>query len=402
MAQENSFPKISKELKFVLECTHDINKAAEIKELFPLLQWDNVINMAMTHRLFPFVYNAMRQFGSSEVPENVIKLLQQEYMKSAIKVVGIADEIVRIVNFMRDYGIQPLILKGPPLSVRINEDITLRPSSDIDILVDPLEFEKAEKILELMEYTRISPDFLLTPRKRKFYYKNDHHFEYFHNKHAILVELHWRIRSFDVKLFPTASSLSTQKINITECLVPVMDDEYWLMYLMVHGYKHMWTRLRWLYDIKEFLNNNLDWDKIIFIANNSELKSILHQTVILLNVLFDVSIPDQLQESVVNDQKAWQLSNTVMENLCENTNKENLPNLKFSRLKNVNYYNFSSRWRNMLIYISSLFKPTKDEFELIVLPDILFPLYYLIKIFNLLWKRIKSTCNFINIYFLKP
>lgn len=391
MVHNRLFPQISNELRFVLSCTNKVSHIeteVDHKELLTLLDWDSVLNLALTHSFFPFVYNTVSRLDSSAVPKYVITTLKQHYLKNAIKVVGIADEIVRIVKYMDNYGIQPLILKGPSLSVRINEDITLRPSSDIDILVDPLEFDEAEKLLEQMEYKRISPDFPLTPRQRKYYYKNDHHFEYFHNRRAVLVELHWRIRSFNLKSFPTASNLSTQKINITEYPVPVMDDAYWLVYLMVHGYKHMWSRLRWLYDIKELMYHTLDWDKIIFIADNSELRSILHQTVILLDVLFKVPIPDQLQESVVIDQKAWQLSYTVMEKLCGNINKKDLPESKFSHKKNFHYYNFNSRWRNQLFYIASFLKPTKEEFNLIALPDILFPLYYLIKPFNWLWRHL--------------
>jgi len=395
MALNRAFPKMPPELIFVLSCAKytETDKEKTNALMTPNIDWDRVLRLAITHRLFPLVYNTLNSLDKTSVPEYVIKTLQQHCIKNALKVVSITNEIVRIINQMGENEIQPLILKGSPLSVKINEDSVFRPTNDIDILVDPLEFARAEKVLEQMGYKRYSPDFSLTPWQQKAYFKRHHHFEYFHLKRAISVELHWRIRSFNIKRFPTSSNLSTQKINIAGCLVPVMDDEYWLLFLMVHGYKHMWSRLRWLYDIKEFMKINVDWDKIVIQADISELRPILHQTLILVNKLFDVAIPNRMEESVANDHKAWKLAYTVLGKLF--TIENNLPSTKspFKKdlLINLNYFNFT--WENKVFSLFSLLKPSEREFKLISLPDILYPLYYIVKPFHWLWKRILKFGN---------
>lgn len=369
--------KMSPELEFVLSC---INSAEVPEEVIASLNWNMVLNLAVIHSIFPLVYNTISRLNYPTVPKNIVMILQQKCIRSAIIIVGLADEIVRIVKDMEHSGVQPIILKGPPLSIKINEDIALRASSDIDILVDPAEFQRAEKILEKLEYRRISPNFSLTPRQQKNFFKKDHHFEYVNDKRAIKVELHWRIRSFNIKHFPSVSDLNTQKINVAGFAVPVMGNEYWLIYLMVHGYKHMWVRLRWLYDIKIFIEQNINWKKIITIAENTELKPILHQTLILLNTLFEVPIPQCLKQSVANDKKAWQLYYAVMEELC--TSKNNSYNPTFMNnftLKKINYFDFNSKFSNRLYYLLTTLKPRDIDYKLISLPDILFPLYYFIK-----------------------
>lgn len=375
MVNYKLIPTISPELKFVLSCTYNVGK--KIEEPIPTLDWNKVLSLAISHGIFPLVYNTLSKLNNTNIPEFVLQSLQQQYLKNAIKVVGLAEEICRITNYMEQNDVQPIILKGPPLSIKTNEDIALRPSSDIDILVDPTQFDKAEKLLEELEYKRFSPDFTLTPRQKKFCIRNDHHFEYIHYKRAIIVELHWRIRSDNIKNFPTASALTIQKVLVSERPITVMDNEYWLIYLMVHGYKHMWERLRWLYDIKQLMHYNLDWNKVIFIADKSELRSILHQTLILLNILYDVSIPDMLNKSTQNDKKAWQLSDTVLTKLGQNINVNEL--ITISHLKNTNYYNYNSRLIHKLFYIFLVFKPTIEDFKQTSLPDILFPLYYVLK-----------------------
>lgn len=393
LGANNSFPKISNELKFVLSCTNETKDITENIDSETSLDWDMVLNLALTHGFYPYVYNTLSQLNRPEIPEYVLKIMQQRYIRNTLKVIGISDEIVRITKHMKENDIETIILKGPPLSLKINEDITLRPSGDIDILVDPLDFAKAEELLEHLEYRRSSPDFQLTSSQQNFYFKNYHHFEYYHKKRAILVELHWRIRSFNVKDFPSASNLNIQTIDIAGCPVHVMDDEYWLIFLMVHGYKHKWERLRWLYDIKQFIKQDFDWDKVTSLAEKSDLSPILHQTLLLLKLLYNIPIPDRLVQPATKDYKAWQLSNTVMKKLV-NPNNKDLTISKFAflidySLENANYNNLTSNLLNNISYKLSLFKPTETEFKLISLPDVLFPLYYLIKPFYFLRKSIQ-------------
>ncbi|WP_034378211.1 nucleotidyltransferase domain-containing protein, partial [Dehalobacter sp. UNSWDHB] len=269
LVQTNSaLPQISNELKFVLNCTN--NSEIKDQDLITALDWDKVLTLAYTHGFYPIIYNAIKQLNNARIPDCVMSNLKHCYIKNVFKTMSLADEIVRITRDLNNNDVKSFILKGPPLSIKTNEDITLRPSNDIDILVDPLEFNRAEKTLEQLDYIRISPAFPLTPRQKKFFFRHDHHFEYYNHKRATLVELHWRIRSYNIKRFPSAFDLNAQNIILLEYPVSVMDDEYWFVYLMVHGYKHMWARLRWLYDLKRLMNITLDWDKIILIADKSE------------------------------------------------------------------------------------------------------------------------------------
>lgn len=385
---QNSLLQIPIELKFVLNCTNENNNQTSNNDRdISNLDWNRVLTLSFEHGLYPFVYNYLNTYQHHDIPDYVMNTFKHSYIKNCITTMSLSHEIARIVTYMDKNGLKPIILKGPILSARINEDIALRPSSDIDVLFDPHEFDKAEILLEQMDYKRISPDFQLTPRQRRFYIRNDHHFEYYHNKLGIVVELHWRIRSFDIKHFSAVAKIPTQRIENAGSLVHTMDDEYWLVYLMIHGYKHLWSRLRWLYDVKKIINcGNISWNLVYSIADKSEVKSILHQTLILLNIFFEVPIPDKLQESTKNDHKAWYLSETVLSSLNQ-TDKNEQSSLS-SRIKNISYFNFNASWRNKIYHISSLLKPDEVEFKQIPLPDSLFPLYYLLKLYHYVKKSV--------------
>ena len=389
MVLQRELSKLSPELIFVLSCANDGDKHKTSALLALNLDWEIVLRLSLSNGLFPLVYNTLINLDKSQVPESVIKTLKHYFFINALKITSQNKEIIRIVLSLDEHGIQPIILKGSPLSVKINEDITYRPSNDIDILVDPLEFDKTEKILEQIGYKRYSPDFKLTPRQQKTYLEIHHHFEYYHSQRAIFLELHWKIRSFNVKKFPTASNLGTQKINISECPITVMDNEHWLLFLMIHGYKHFWHRLRWLYDILEFLKLKIDWQKLIYLADKFESMVILHQSLILANRLFDVPVPVCLEQSLTTDKKAFKLANTVINNLRKSENKKNYSKHTIKKMfYDYNYSNYTIK--NKLNHLLLLTKPSLVEFKIISLPDILFPCYYIIRPVYWLGKQIKA------------
>lgn len=396
MLPRKAFPKMSPELVFVLNCIRfsEVEKKQMHTLLALILDWDLCLRQAMEHRVFPLVYKTLRTLNNPAVPDYVLQTLRQECRNNALKAVSMTGEMVRVIRMMEDVGIQPLILKGAPLALKLYEDIALRPSVDIDILIKPQEFAKAEKIMEHAGYKRFEPDLSMTERQTKKYFEKHQHFSYIHPERTICVELHWRTYHFGVNGVPTSSDLSTQKVDIGGCLVSVMADEEWLMYLMVHGCNHMWFRLRWLSDIEKFMKKNLNWDKIILIADNHELRLVLHLTLILVNELLVVPFPEPLTHDVTNDQKAWELAYMVINGFRENTDE--VSSSKFLCLKEfiqkpAYYVSFRTGWKRKLSYIFSFiiskFQPRDEDFQLISLPDSLYWFYYLIKPFNCVRRR---------------
>jgi hypothetical protein len=356
------------------------------------VNWDLFLHLAVYHRLFPLAYKTLCSLNNPAVPAEVINALQQEYRQNALRSLCMTGEMVRIINSFEENGIQCLVLKGHPLAFKLYGDFALRPSKDIDILVEPQKLEQAEKILKEEGYINNTYDFPMTPRQKRSQINQLKHYIYFNSERNICLEIHWKIHHIDLGL-PALSNLCAGKLEIAGSMVPVMADEEWLWFLMVHGCGHKWFRLRWLCDIDRFMrqSNCLDWDKIIFMANKSGLKIILHQTMILLKELFALPIPAGLKQSVLHDDKAWDLAKTVINKLVDK--EDNISELQFLYLKNsilmINYnLKLYSGFSNKLAYISSLCKPIGQDYKLISLPDSLYPLYYFIRPFAWLWRRI--------------
>lgn len=394
MVNRKSFKQFSPELSILLSLAK--SNSVDDEKINSMLErpidWNLFLELAKHHRVFPTVYQTLAAYNHPSIPAYVIKALQQEYTKNAFKAIGMAGEMVRVIRCFEENGIKPLVLKGSPLALKLYGDVALRPSHDIDILVEPGCLEKAGMLLTKAGYKKNHQDFSLTPRQQKAHLKRFHHFSYTNADRKICLELHWKINAIDLK-YHTLSNSITSQIEVAGYSMPVLADEELFMYLMVHGARHMWFRLRWLCDIERFMRqeNGLDWDRIIFLAKHSGQSIILYQTMILGKELFNLPIPDCLAIHVVDNPETWMLAKTVIDNLFDRAEQLTSPRSSYWRNFMVkNSYNLKIQpGRNKkLFYLLSLFEPNANDFRLISLPDSLYPVYYLIRPFAWLGRRI--------------
>ncbi len=395
MAYNYGLQKPSPELSLILLCAQDRTETnANMDNLLNQpLDWNIILAMAVHHRLYPLVYKSLSGLNHPAIPLHILNALHDAYRQNALMSVNMTGEMLRILQCLEVNGIKTLVLKGYPLALRFYGDLSLRPSHDVDILIDPEDLEKAHKIIEQQGYRIQGFDFGLTPRQKKAHYQNFHHLSYYNQERGVYLELHWRVHYLDLQNYALAD-LHTSSMEIAGCLVPAMADEELFLYLMVHGFSHRWFRLRWLCDIQRLMKVcNIDWDRLNSLAGSGEIETIVHQTMILLNQLLEVPIPESIATSVLSDKRAWNLARAVMDELMTPIDAGNSTRESYwLDFKIRNSYNLQLRsgWKAKLAYVGALFKPIYVDYQVISLPDRLYPLYYLIRPFNWLGRRIAS------------
>ncbi|KJS10376.1 MAG: hypothetical protein VR67_18970 [Peptococcaceae bacterium BRH_c8a] len=386
------FEQISPELWLMLASAGgDINKAQNL--LQQPINWDWLLQLTVHHRVFPLVYKTLSQLNNPTIPKHVLDLLQQKCWKNAILAVNMAQETTRITQCLESHGILAIVLKGAPLAWRLYGDITIRPSSDIDIIVPFDELEKAIGVLESEGYTE-AKNLDLTSSQLKIYLKtirrNRHNMPFRHNKTNIYLELHWKFGygGFHSLFKPTENIV--RNIELEENFIPVLPDEEWLFYLMFHGAKHGWTYLRWLVDIAKFTQQKgIDWNKISLLASNYGLEPVLHQSLFLANRLLATPIPPIVSSQVNNDRAAWRLACAAMD-LCLSTADYEIMGKDKHRLNYIRNNYFTLLWPGWKIRNKfEPFNPTIYEIKFISLPNRLYALYYFIRPCYWVWRRLR-------------
>lgn len=383
---------IPTELWLILACANgDIKKAQNI--LSQPINWDMFFHLSEHHRVYPLVYKTIRQMKNPVVPQYVISQFQQKIQGNVMRSISMAGETVQIVTCFKNNSIRSFVLKGESLSWRLYGDITSRISKDIDIFIAPDKIHKAQEILVNEGYQIELPVKNMTPRQLQLYYRSNNepgyvnHVVLRHREKDIIMELHWEL-SKELKMPSESKSL-----EVSGNAISVLSDEIWLLYLIQHGAIHAWFRLQWLVDIAKFIQvGDIDWDYFKMIMDRSNIKHLFHQAMILANQLLEVPVPTNIQSDLEHDKTALRLAHMAM-NICLASAESEINGTADRNVeKLMKVYNFYMRlgWKNKTRYILHAFSPNVKDIMLITLPDLLYPLYYIIRPFTYLGRRLRK------------
>jgi hypothetical protein len=360
----------------------------------PAFNWDLFLRLTVRHGVFPLVSEKLGNLPEALVPESIRRELHNRCRHNVIHSMLLAGETGRIVRILEQNKVNPIVLKGTPLARRLYGEIGYRPSGDIDLLVHPEALEKTEKLLLQNGYHPTQSWTVMTPWRSRFRLNRSHHSGFEHNESRIKLELHWRPGHPGLEL-PLAETAQRQRIELGSFSLPVLADEPWVMFLVLHGADHGWLCLRWLYDIVKLMqpDSGIDWGRVALLAERLGQDYLLHQALLLANLFFGAAIPDNFVPGIMNDRKARRLARLALEFFQSRADGELLP------AKNryaccswylEKYYGLSlreGRGRKGK-YILNHFAPTDSDLKLLALPDRLWFFYYFLRPVTWLWGRI--------------
>jgi len=287
-------------------------KQQSIRSVVSRIDWNIFLLLASEHRVYPRVANVFNQLDCN-IPLHVMETLNQKTLRNTLKMLKLTAAMERVCYELSQNHIQVLVLKGPVLAEALYGDFSQRTSKDIDILVSGHHFEKAQQVLLQLGY---QPDeeipILLTSVIRRH-----HHLGYTHPLTGVQVELHWRM-SADVYKEPKFTELWERRRETVKTSIPVYflghDDLF--VYLISHGARHGWFRLRWLADIERMIQMGLDWENITDKCRQLNKIHILGQTLVLVSELFHVQLSRNIIETTMH-KKTRQLAEEAIKIINE-------------------------------------------------------------------------------------
>ena len=183
------------------------------------------------------------------------RVIEESHEEKAGTLVKVA-EFIKVTDLLRAGGIDLIPLKGPLLSFRLYGDATARRYGDIDILVDPLEVDKARKALlaaGYKEYMVAWPESVSGKKKALKYW---HHVSFQNPESEVITELHWSLSNRQWLNFRDADRFVRENLCSVEFCgnkYQVLNPEAELLYLVIHGGVHRWGMLKWLADIQRYV-----------------------------------------------------------------------------------------------------------------------------------------------------
>jgi hypothetical protein len=308
--------------------------------------------------------------------------LYQEYKKNTFQMLHLTGEMEQISKLFTENQISNLFLKGPVIAFDIYGDISLRTSKDLDILIPITKLEIAEELLLNSGYKREKETFVLNELKWR-----GHHISYFHPQKNIQLEIHWRLHPRPTNE-PSFDELWDRKRQSTLTTNPVyiLGKEDLFLYLVSHGARHGWFRLRWLMDIDQMLRKGLDLEKTNILLKKYRCTHIGGQALILASQLLTTPINNKLK-FLTNERLSNELAQKAISFI-----KEVAP---LHVIASTNYYRsylFSLNASNLqkIVHFMLLFYPSSTDTKTLRLPKALHFLYFPLHPFLWVWGKTRK------------
>jgi len=347
------------------------------------VDWQLFRSLAMHHRVYPHIYRRLKETGGGRVPEAVMHQLYLDYCRNTFLMLQLSGEMGQVAMLLADNGIPAIFLKGPSLAADLYGDVSLRTSGDLDLLVPIGQLAHAEELLARMGY--VKNDYIhsvLNDWKWRH-----HHITFFHPDKIIKVELHWRLGPAPSSE-PAFGELWSRKRRSPLVAGPVymLGREDQFLFLVTHGARHGWSRLRWLADIARSLEQPPDCGALRTLLQRHRCAHIAGQALLLADRLLGTPIPDGLA-ALAGSARAGKLAGGAMFYVGRMINLHDGPLPKdVDRHHRRHLFALLTTGQKLLFLVSFLF-PIPEDADTLPLPKQLHFLYVPLRPFLWIWRK---------------
>lgn len=206
------------------------------------VDWSKFLSLVSRHRLQALADDALAGDLRTHVPKELSDRLRRWGLRARLKTMQQIVTARQVCDAFRAAGIVAVQQKGGPLSQRLYGDPTLRCSKDIDILVAPDDYTRAARVLLDLGFG--CDEAGRSPWCRSYQLLVEFHRSFVRS--GVEVELHWSLGHGGAALPDLGLALIEPVTG-----APVLPWEQQVPYLLFHGSRHFWARLKWLSDIAQ-------------------------------------------------------------------------------------------------------------------------------------------------------
>lgn len=225
--------------------------------------WDEILELAISHGVAPLLCRALEGSGTrGGIPDHIRRRLADERRATGLLNLRKYGEFRRIAQALSERNIPLIALKGLHLAELVYRDISLRPMSDLDILVPRPEVERAIAALRSVEYG-FEADVSGAARGTLDEKCN---IGLAHRRLGLWLEIHWTLAEAGDCYAPPMNEIwrSAAQGQLGDAEVLVLSPEFLLLHVCAHlACNHAFGfDLKALCDVAEIAKSRLDWDVV--------------------------------------------------------------------------------------------------------------------------------------------
>ena len=345
------------------------------------VDWVEFQRLAEYHGVLPLAARNLMEHGRG-LPVEIQRSLRSAYEANLRRSLWFSAELSRISRHFEGKNLRAVPYKGPVLAEAVYRDPGLRSYSDLDLLIIPDDFARAKQALTELGY-RPTSDQSAAIERLWIWAGYERSFDGLAGKN--LVELQWSLLPYfygvDVRVEELAARAG--RISIAGCEVACLSPEDCVIVLCLHAAKHLWTRLIWLSDIAEAASlESVNWALVTAQAEALGVVRMLGVSFWLTKNILRSKLPAAAEEIVGGDARVSAIGAEFAERLRRG-DTYNFESTEYFRL----ILKLRERRSDQLRYLWRLvWTPGPGDVAAVQLPQVLFPLYRMVRLGRLLRK----------------
>jgi hypothetical protein len=267
---------------------------------------DRLVALAHRHRVSGFVEHALATIDHT-LPDAAATLLARRAAASRMQSLRNAGEEIRVGRALAAAGIDAVFVKGSTLAMQAHHTLTLKTSWDVDILVARDRLDAACETLTALGYRLSILGGITDPVHIGRYLAAQKESEWYHDDRGTVVELHTELTDNRVAIPTIGLGSSRTMVELMPgTSLATLAPAPLFAYLVFHGAKHLWARLKWLADVAALLHEadveTLYRDAIALGAGRCPGLAIL-----LAHEMLGIAVPSTLLDEIRGDRTTRRL-----------------------------------------------------------------------------------------------
>lgn len=352
-----------------------------IKKLTNLdLDWDYLIDMAYKHRLSPLLYWHLNEISPELIPPDLKRTLKEDFHRNVRKNLMMFKELMEVLNVLKKEGITPIPYKGPVMAIMTYKNLGFRIFGDLDLFVPLKEVPQTRDILIQEGYEAWME---LTSNQEKAFYKFQREYHFTNKETNITLEIKWKFLStlFSITNEPFCNETGfLREVDLDQFKVKTISPPYLILILSIHNASHSFSSLYRFCDISELVKSedNINWQYLLEIAKDLGVQRIFMVNLYILRELFGIQLSEDFLEQINNDKDVENISEGIIRRLFTPKPIGILEKVTFHmKLR-------EKRVDKLKTLLNMIFLPTPGVIEGVSLPLVLEPVYYILRVFQML------------------
>lgn len=358
--------------------------------------WRYLIDLAESHGLLPLLHQHLTSV-THVVPPAVTLELQDRALNNSQTVLHLVGELLKLQRSFSKRGLKLATFKGPVLSQMAYGDMALRRAGDIDVLISRDDFHQAREVLNSLGYKMA---YSLSGEQLRSHLAFHCEIPFVSEDSRTVVDLHWDLAPASFVLRLTGRDLISrlQPVRLAGVSVQTFDTEDLIVYLSMHGAKHLWRSLESTSSLAELVrqSRDIDWNSLTKRAISTRTTRMLALGLRLAQRCFDAQSPAEVFKTIDADNSMRQLAEEIKANILYWPVSE--PESTETARYNLKIMDRKSD--ALVSMIRAVCTPTLSDFEAITLPPSLHGLYYAVRPIRLsrsygvrLWHKVSGKKN---------